>query len=239
MLKPLALAVQSLTIIPLKIDTSRATQKDTLHSYLWYPVIGLLIGGILAGVHFLISPYVHPLITSLMLVVMLIKITGAKHYVGTAAITERCYGTQKEEGIGIAGAITACWLLVAKVLMLSTLAEPFLQGALLLMCATSRFSAVIGAYLLPINKKNSSPHSSQLQFRDMFFSVLIFAFVLLPVHLPKLVMIYSVTFAYTGLFILFLRKKKIPFNPHASGALIEATEFVTLLAVAVVTQLTY
>ena len=81
-MRSLLFALQFLTIVPVRLD--RPPQAGELgRSLLWYPAIGLLIGGGLASLARILPP-AHPLLGAALLLAALTGISGALHLDGLA-----------------------------------------------------------------------------------------------------------------------------------------------------------
>ena len=60
------------------------TAEDMGRSTVWFPVVGLLIGGILAFLNWVFSLFLPVTVTSALTIVLLVIITGAMHLDGFA-----------------------------------------------------------------------------------------------------------------------------------------------------------
>ena len=107
------IAFQFLTIIPLPL-TVRCDKRDLGRSTAFFPVIGLVIGGVLAGVNWLISPWLARPLCDALLITLLALITGALHLDGLADVCdglaargsrERFLAIMKDSQVGAIGAV--------------------------------------------------------------------------------------------------------------------------------------
>ena len=82
MIRPFLAAVQFLTRLPVRL-TTQVSEKDAGYSLLYYPLVGLIIGMILAGFGWLMSG-MPPLAAAALLVTIWILLTGGLHLDGLA-----------------------------------------------------------------------------------------------------------------------------------------------------------
>ncbi|MEW8357411.1 MAG: adenosylcobinamide-GDP ribazoletransferase [Candidatus Thiodiazotropha sp.] len=82
MLRPLLIALQFLTVLPVRIDGA-LDAKETGRSLLYYPIVGLLIGALLAAALWVLGD-APPLITAAVLLAPWVAVTGALHLDGLA-----------------------------------------------------------------------------------------------------------------------------------------------------------
>ena len=76
------LALGFLTIVPTR---PFAYELDALgQAGKWFPIVGLFVGGVLVGMHFLLMQLFPPLLTAVLVVVLWVVLTGALHLDGVA-----------------------------------------------------------------------------------------------------------------------------------------------------------
>lgn len=140
MLKPLLLAVQFLTRLPVP-SLHEVTPRDAGRSLLFYPLVGLLIGALLFGLDQLLVE-AAPLLRAVLLVAAWVVLTGGLHLDGWADMAdawigghgdrERTLAIMKDPACGPMGVVALLLLLLLKVAALEPLAG---HGALLLIVA--------------------------------------------------------------------------------------------------------
>ncbi|MCL5075765.1 MAG: adenosylcobinamide-GDP ribazoletransferase [Chloroflexi bacterium] len=150
-------AVQFLTILPpfLQREVSVATLGRSLA---YFPIVGLLLGLILAGLDALLQLAFPPTIVNALLVVSLVWLTGALHLDG---LMDACDGlfSHKEApqmldimrdsrvgGFGVVGAIS---ILLLKYASLSALPADFRLGGLILMATLGRWAMSYAIWAFP------------------------------------------------------------------------------------------
>lgn len=156
-MKQLLLALQFLTIIPGKIKYSE--KKELSESLTYFPVIGLFIASIL-----IISLSVFRLLgfrelsISCFLIILLSLTTGGIHLDGLADTSDGLYCRKEKDEtlkimrdphIGTIGVLAIVCVLLLKISLFYSLADPLKIPGLLLMCLLSRWSMVLLIYLFP------------------------------------------------------------------------------------------
>jgi len=124
----------------------------------YYPLIGAILGGTIAGVHWLLSQRLAPMAATTVVVVVLIVLTGALHMDGLADMCDGFYkGRNKSEVLAImkdshsgAMALVGVFCVLAlKLAFLWSLPQTVLPKALTLMPVAGRWSMVLLASLSP------------------------------------------------------------------------------------------
>lgn len=141
-------AWQFLTIFP--GPSTRDEKGRGLGSSLpWFPIIGLILGGILLGLDQLFDLFLPPFLNSALLLVTLVILTGALHLDGfmdtcdgfavksSAADRLKVMADSRVGGFGVAG---ACCLILLKFASIVSLPEDLRAVGLLLMPVLARWS---------------------------------------------------------------------------------------------------
>lgn len=148
MIKKFLTTIGFLTIIPVPGKYSR----EFRHSAIFFPITGLLIGLILAGVHFFFSQFTPKLITDFFVLVTLTSISGGIHIDGFADTLDGFYGGKDSGSIirimddphtGSIGMTGIILVLLGKFLLLYSLPDKYIFQALILMAVISRFSMTL------------------------------------------------------------------------------------------------
>lgn len=131
-------------------------------SIAYFPVIGLVLGGILLGLDQLFDLFLPPFLIDSLLIVALVVLTGALHLDGfmdtcdgfavktTAEDRLRVMSDSRVGGFGVAG---ACCLILLKFASLVSLPEELRAVALLLMPTISRWGAAYCILSFPSARK--------------------------------------------------------------------------------------
>lgn len=151
-------ALQFLTIIP--IASKKAVDENKLaQAVAFFPLIGLLLGLVLAGVNqlFSLAP-LEPLLVNVILIVLLIIFTGGLHLDGLAdtfdALSSRkdkpeMLRIMRDSHIGTMGVLSLISVILIKLSLLCSLGDPVKSASLVLMCLLSRYSLVFSMFLFP------------------------------------------------------------------------------------------
>lgn len=144
------IAMQFLTIIPLPFRV-RCDKEDLGRSLAMFPLAGLTIGALLAGLDWLISPWLTRSLCDALLITALSAITGVLHLDGLADVCdgiaarggrERFLEVMKDSHIGAAGGAGLVLGLLLKWQALVAVPAGIKWQALLLFPAMARFAQV-------------------------------------------------------------------------------------------------
>jgi len=145
------IAFQFLTIIPLPFRF-HCEKEDLGRSTAFFPVVGLVIGGMLLLVNWLISPWVVRPLCDALLITLLALITGALHLDGLADVCdglaarggrERFLAVMKDSQVGAVGAVGLVLGILLKWQALAAVPSELKWQALLLFPALARFGQVL------------------------------------------------------------------------------------------------
>ena len=131
-LRPLLIALQFLTCLPLRLDPA-PTPQETGRSLLWYPLVGLLLGTLLWGLQWLLADVAPPLLLAALLLAAWVAASGALHLDGLGDTADAWVGGhgERERTLAImkdpyAGPMAVC--AIALVLLLKFAALDTLLG---------------------------------------------------------------------------------------------------------------
>lgn len=158
---PFLLAWQFLSIIPVKVK--KASDQDLAQSLVYFPVVGLLLGLILAGLKIILGALgMNPLSSVMILVVSLIILTGGIHLDGLAdtldAFASRknkdeMLAIMRDSRIGVMGVLGIASALLVKIALLFSFRNSLLPLALILSCLVSRWALACSIFLFPYARK--------------------------------------------------------------------------------------
>jgi adenosylcobinamide-GDP ribazoletransferase len=145
-----------LTIIPLPFRHDN-TPNVVGTSQVYFPVVGLIIGMILAGLNWILNFVFPPLVIDVLLIVTMIIITGALHLDGLADTCDGMGGKTIEErwqimrdshtgSFGIVGIVCAILL---KLILLSVIPQSWFWRTLLVFPMLGRWAIVYAINLFP------------------------------------------------------------------------------------------
>jgi adenosylcobinamide-GDP ribazoletransferase len=160
-MKNLLAAIRFLTIIPVvgRIGTST---EDLAGSLYWFPVVGLLIGGLTGGLIYLLGPYLPPPVAVVSGVTLLLAFSGGLHLDGVADCgdgffssrpRERMLEIMRDSQIGAMGVIALILVLAFKGSALFAAPSAELWRPLLLMPVAGRAAMLVMMVVLPYARK--------------------------------------------------------------------------------------
>jgi adenosylcobinamide-GDP ribazoletransferase len=150
-------ALQFLTSIPLR-RRREASPEELGHSTTYFPVVGLIIGVILACLNWLLGIILPGAVVSALLLVALVIITGALHLDGFVDTCDGIAGhrsvedrwrVMRDSRAGAFGIIGVVLLLLVKYVSLNNLPEPLTTATLLFMPVVSRWAMVYAVFTFP------------------------------------------------------------------------------------------
>lgn len=155
------IAWQLLTSIPL--GRRGLTIQRPGRSMAWFPLVGLIIGAILAGLDFLLAPVLPDLPATALVLVAWVVLTGGLHLDGfvdccdgllVAKPAEQRLEIMKDSRVGAFGVIGVVSLLLVKFSALATLAPGDRLGWLLVVPTLSRWTMVWAAWRYPLARRD-------------------------------------------------------------------------------------
>jgi len=150
-------ALKFLTIIPLPWRRE-ASPEELEGSIGYFPVIGLIIGLILAGLNWLLSLFLPSAVVNALLIVSMVVISGALHLDGFVDTCDGIAGHKTVEDrwrvmhdsrAGAFGIVGVFLLLLVKYVSLSSVPENLLMVTLVLMPVVSRWAMVYTVFAYP------------------------------------------------------------------------------------------
>ncbi len=150
-------AVQLLTSIPLRIKRE-LTAKQLGQATAWFPLVGLGIGGILAGLNWVINLILPPSVTNVLLIIALVIITGAMHLDGLSdtcdgiaghKTVEERWKVMHDSRVGAFGVVGIVLILLAQYVALSNMPAGKMTPVLLFMPVVSRWAMVYAIFAYP------------------------------------------------------------------------------------------
>lgn len=151
-MKYFLIALQFLTIFPVKIKEAQNT--DFGKSLIFFPIVGLFIGVILALTNFMFN-FLPPPVKAVLILSASIIVSGALHLDGFADTCDGLYGNKtkeealaimKDSGIGAMAAIGLILLLIAKFSILTAVVQQNLWKLLIAMPVFSRWMQVFACF---------------------------------------------------------------------------------------------
>jgi len=233
-------ALQFLTILPL-----RTKKVPETINFSWvmacFPVAGLVIGLILAGMYILLSSFFPELVSSILLVILLTVLTGGLHAdgladtfdgIGSRKDPEKALEIMRDSRIGTMGTLSIISVFLLKVALLTYIPAPGKLSLLVAMPVLSRWSMLLPMRFFPYARAEGKAKSF---FEGMNSKVLLIATIVtvLPaiglLELTGLHLLLLVT-ASTMLASFFFSRRLGGITGDVLGALNEINEIVILFA---------
>jgi len=237
-------ALQFLTTIPLPWRRE-APPEEAGRSIGYFPVVGLIIGLILAGLNWLFSIVLPPMLSSAMLIVSLVIITGALHLDGLADTCDGIAGHKSVEerwqvmhdsrsgGFGIVGVVL---VLLVKYVSLNNIPQSLLMATLILMPVLSRWAMAYAIFVYPYARPSGlgkvfKQGASWPRFTMATLITFLMAVALVPqLHLTGLVAMFWV-WLVTVILAAYFKGKFAGLTGDNYGAINEVAEANVLLLV--------
>ena len=236
-------ALRFLTIIP--FPWRREVSPEELgRSAGYFPVVGIIIGLILAGLNWLLGLFLPSPVVNVLLVVSLVVISGALHLDGFVDTCDGIAGHKTPEqrwrvmrdsrtgGFGIVG---ACCLLLVKYISLNSVPETLLIATLVLMPVIGRWAMVYAIFAYPYARPSGlgkifKQGASWQRFTMATLIALVVAIVLFQlVGLAIMVGIWVIVVAMAA----YLKRKFSGLTGDTYGAINEVAEVCVLILVCV------
>lgn len=150
-------ALKFLTIIPLT-PHREASPEEVGRSIGYFPVVGVIIGLILAGLNWLLGLFVPSAVVNGLLIVAMVVISGALHLDG---LVDTCDGIAGHKTVddrwqvmhdsraGAFGIVGVFLVLLVKYVSLNSVPENLMMATLLLMPVVSRWAMVYAVFAYP------------------------------------------------------------------------------------------
>lgn len=151
-------ALQFLTIIPLPGKVAFAGERELEGSVPFFPVVGLLIGIIIACFDAAVGTVLPQLPASVLTVIALVGISGGLHMDGLADTADGFFSARPRDTIleimrdsrtGVMGVVAVVSVFLLKVAALASVPLAFRPGIITLMPLTGRCSMILMMTLLP------------------------------------------------------------------------------------------
>ncbi|MDD5130993.1 MAG: adenosylcobinamide-GDP ribazoletransferase [Candidatus Omnitrophica bacterium] len=245
----LLLAIQFLSILPLRAN--KFSEKNMAWALVYFPVVGLFLGGVLVGLNILFSILNTTSITiNIILVISLIILTAGMHLDGLADTADaflsgkekkEMLGIMRDPHIGAMGVLSLISVILLKVSLLSMVSVSLKPIALMLMCSLSRWAAVATIFFFPYARQEGKAgvfiKGMNLKiFIISSIAVVIFAAVIWQIKGAVVLMVVT---GFSCVLGKFSTKKIGGITGDTLGAEIEITEIITLFMVFMLGNINY
>ncbi|MDD3655462.1 MAG: adenosylcobinamide-GDP ribazoletransferase [Atribacterota bacterium] len=247
------LALSFLTVLPVSLPYFRkefvdqeVIKEDLSKASIFFPLVGLLMGGILFTIYWLLKLIDLPVhLEAGFILAVWVVLSGGLHLEGLADMIDGFFGGQNKENIisimkdgsiGAKGAIALIILILLKYLLLISLAETVKGVSLLLAPMMGRWAMVLTAYLgKPASSSNTltKMFTNYLGKKELVVSTLFtvgFNFLILsPSFIYHALVLLIITGCITGSLIAYSNRKIQGICGDVIGAINEISELVVLL----------
>ncbi|MBU1727034.1 MAG: adenosylcobinamide-GDP ribazoletransferase [Candidatus Omnitrophica bacterium] len=240
-MKSLLAALQFLTIVPVKIKHIR--ENTVSYSLIFFPIIGLMIGGILTGAYLALLYFgFQQLSASIILVIFLILITGGMHLDGLSDTADAFMSNKNKEEMlkimrdshaGVMGVLSIVSAILLKIALLISINIYLLPIALILTCLLSRWAMVFLIFLFPYAREEGKAKSFTKGINlKIFATATLFALALsFLVWGFKGLLILIIISLFTYISGLLIKRKISGITGDTIGAVNEITEIAVLFCI--------
>ena len=216
---------------------------------IYFPLVGLLLGLILAGANGLLSFFnFEPYFINVMLVILLIVLTGGIHLDGLADTTDALLsGKDREEmleimrdsRIGVMGTLGLISIILLKIALVSALTVSLKTISLILMCVLSRWSLVFAMFLFPYAREDGK---AKLFIQGINFKIFILATMLALISIAgtgKLsgLLVFAISAIGTYIINKFITRKIGGITGDTLGATNELIEIIILFSICILERI--
>ncbi|KUO53027.1 MAG: cobalamin synthase [Desulfitibacter sp. BRH_c19] len=234
------LALQFLTRLPITINKP-VDGKNLGRSMALFPIVGLMVGGATAALHYILS-LVFPLpVSDLISIIFLTIITGNMHLDGLMDTADGFFSGKpleavleimKDSRVGSHGAAAGCLALLSKFIILGQIPPEFKVSALVLFPILGRWAQVYAASIYPYVRTGpgKSSFTSHVGLREILIASAFSMVTIIIVLGFKGWFLAATTLISTALLGLYISKKIGGITGDTLGALSELIEVLGLLA---------
>jgi adenosylcobinamide-GDP ribazoletransferase len=240
-------ALQFLTSIPVSLKRELSS-KQLGYAIAFFPLVGLIIGGILAGLNWLLGFILPTSVINILLIVALVIITGAMHLDGLAdtcdgiaghKTVEERWKVMHDSRTGAFGVVGVVLILLAQYVCLDNVPLDKMTAVLLFMPSVSRWAMVYAIFAYPYARptglgKAFKEATGWLHLSIATIIILGIAGGLFPLFYVTGFLLIGGVLLITTAFAFYLKYKFAGLTGDTYGAINEAAEVMTLLFVIII-----
>jgi adenosylcobinamide-GDP ribazoletransferase len=212
----------------------------------WFPLVGLIIGGILAGLNWLMGFILPASVANALLIVALVILTGAMHLDGFADTCDGIAGHKPVEErwrvmhdsrTGAFGVVGVVLLLLVKYVALNNIPTEYLTVTLVFMPVVSRWAMVYAIFTFPYARPEGLGKAYKAATRWPQFTIAtVITLVLVAVVLFRWLsvigmLVFFGIWIFTTLLALYFKHKFAGLTGDTYGAINEVAEVITLILI--------
>ena len=192
-MKKIILAITFLTRLPLPAP-KKVAPEDIGESTPFFPLVGLILGGMLVGIYYFCSHFWQPLVVNIVLVISMIAFTGGLHLDGLMDTCdgvfsnkdrERTLEIMRDSRVGSMGVLAGICLLLLKITFLNEIGQDMKIPVLLTFPMFGRWSMVYAISFFPYARTTSGLGSLFVEYAKHYY-ILIATIIILVVTIPFL-----------------------------------------------------
>jgi adenosylcobinamide-GDP ribazoletransferase len=240
-------AIQLLTSIPVRLKRE-LTPKQLGQATLWFPLVGLGIGGILAGFNWVFNLILPSSVTNILLIIALVIITGAMHLDGLSdtcdgiaghKTVEERWKVMRDSRTGAFGVMSIVLILLAQYIALNNVPADKMTPVLLFMPTVSRWAMVYAIFTYPYARptglgKAYKEATGWLQFSIATIITLGIATGLYPLFNVSGFLLFGGVLIITTALAFYLKYKFTGLTGDTYGAINEVAEVMALIFVIII-----
>jgi adenosylcobinamide-GDP ribazoletransferase len=238
-------ALQLLTSIPLSIKRE-LTPAQMGRATAWFPLVGVMIGVILAGLNWLLSFSLPPSLVNVLLIVALVMLTGGMHLDGFAdtcdgmaghKATEERWRIMHDSHTGAFGVVGVALLLLTKYVALNNIPTDYITATLVFMPLVSRWAMVYAIFTFRYARPEGLGKAYKAATRWPQFTIatvitLVLIFFVLFIWLSVIgVLVFFGIWIFTTLLSLYFKHKFAGLTGDTYGAINESAEVMALILI--------
>lgn len=232
------IALQFLTIFPIRLKA--VEEREFGKSLAYFPLVGTVIGLILALSLYLLSQILPDIVACLLVLIILVVITGAIHLDGFADTCDGFCGSRpkdkvleimRDSHIGVMGAMGLILILLLKFSLFYSIPYFLLGKTLVIMTTLGRWFQVLACYL-----SNYAPDEGKGKYfveyvkkRELIFSALFSLAVVVSVMSGKGIALFILAIIIMLPIIRYVKRRIGGMSGDTIGAVGEASEVLILL----------
>ena len=235
-------ALQFLTVVSVR---RAVTPQGIAFSLVYFPIVGLGIGGLLYGLYRLFDLFLPLALTSALVIAALVLVSGANHLDGfidtcdgmaAGRTPEQRLAIMRDTHAGSFGVVGVCCLFLVKYVALLFLPAQFHMAALLLMPVMGRWAMVYALSMYPSARSEGMGHAYRRQARWWALAVATLISVAIAFGLMRVRGLALVAAVWIAVLLLstLLSRKLGGLTGDTYGATNEVTEALALVLVPLV-----
>lgn len=243
-IKRFLLTLGFMTRIPVKVDLGEVNEEDMHKGFLYYPVIGLVIGLVDVIVYQLLAMILPQMIAIIFAMLANYCVTGAFHLDGlsdtadgiySARTRERMLEIMKDSRIGTNGAIAMCFDIMLKVVGLSYCPVVWIMILMMPIAGKSVQGAIVYKAVYP-RKEGIGIYVGTID-RPTLIGTLIFGVIFMAAAFSYWgVIMYVILLGFAYLFRIYITGKIGGITGDVMGAGSELSEILLVLMVLIITK---